>query len=75
MNNCVGSYVDLYASGNTNIIFMRYKGSPYVTIEWSGKDLKQALARFNKRLSNDQKDVVKSWANAHELHYNDCYGF
>lgn len=66
-HNCVGSYVDRYAAGNSNIFFIRKTETPkrsYITIELTGscEDYKQAFLASNQRITNPKDwKFINEW--------------
>ena len=64
MSNCVASYIERVAAGETMIFFMRLKKDPdrsLVTIEVRDGRLQQVKGRFNKRPTDEQNAAVNSW--------------
>lgn len=62
--NCLAGYIDKYANGETDIVFMRKKDTPetsYVTIEVKGGKIAQAYYARNKILSAADREVVDKW--------------
>lgn len=56
LHHCVGTYVERYAKGETNILFVRKAEEPegpFVTTEYRGTERKQAYADYNQRPSKE----------------------
>ena len=66
-HNCVGSYVDKYAAGKSNIFFIRKAETPersYITIELNSTltDYKQAFLSSNMRITKDEDwKFIHNW--------------
>ena len=63
-SNCVASYIDRVANGQTMIFFMRLRKDPeksLVTIEVRDGRLVQVKARFNKNPTDEQNEAVETW--------------
>ena len=64
MSNCVASYIDRVANGESMVFFMRKKADPehsLVTIEVRDGRLVQVKARFNKRPTAEQEEAAQAW--------------
>lgn len=65
-HNCVASYIERHAKGETNILFIRKKTQPetsYITVELGNDNkIKQAYYSYNREISN-RKDCnfIESW--------------
>lgn len=70
-SNCLASYIDSVARGDTQIMFLRKKEDPahaFVTIEvdMDGR-ITQALGRFNQEPAQDAWESIARWAKARNL--------
>ncbi len=64
MSNCVASYIERVAAGDTMIFFLRTRKEPdrsLVTIEVRDGRLQQVKARFNRRPTEEQMEAVNTW--------------
>ena len=64
MSNCVASYIERVAAGETMVFFKRTRKDPdksLVTIEVRNGRLQQVKGRFNKRPTEEQMDAVNLW--------------
>ena len=70
-NNCVASYIDRIAKGETNILFMRYTNNSeesLVTIEVNKEDeVCQVKAYNNTDTTKEQDSFIKTWAEKNKL--------
>ena len=67
MSNCVKSYCERISDKDTQIYFMRRKSNKnksLVTIEVHNNKVVQALGRFNKEISAEEKRIVKKFENS-----------
>lgn len=68
-HNCVASYIDRVANGNTHILFLRERTNPeksLVTVQvtkesWGELVIKQAYQAFNMPITEDQKEFLDKW--------------
>lgn len=63
-HNCVGGYVHTFASGGTDLYFMRRVENPdrsVVTVEVRNGEVRQAYAAHNQNMSDDQRRWLSSW--------------
>ena len=65
-HNCVGTYVDRHASGNSNIFFVRKIDDickSYITVELDKtlSRVSQAYYSYNRKLTNSDNDFINSW--------------
>lgn len=66
MGNCVASYANSVAKGRTNIMFLREKTMPdvsVVTVEIRDNKLVQAYQRFNHKINTSQAEFLVKWCN------------
>ena len=66
-NNCVGSYIEMFAKGKSNIFFIRKNDNPsksYITIEVNSdfSKVRQAYYSSNREITNE-KDLsfINTW--------------
>ena len=65
MHHCVGSYVDRYADGYSQIYFVRKADAPeisYATIELHDGELIQARGKYNTNLDNKTMKFINNFA-------------
>lgn len=71
-NHCVGSYVNRILDGETFIVFLRYKDTPnepLVTVEIRDGCITQAKGKFNRPLSEEERQFLEQWAKIKNLNY------
>lgn len=72
-DNCLLTYIDAVANGETNIVFMRKRksiGTPFVTIEIHDSRVTQVRGKFNMLPSKKEFEFVEKFASANGLKYN-----
>lgn len=72
LGHCVGSYIPRVSKGETIIAFMREKDhldEPYVTVQVSNNQVRQARGKFNRGLTKDETDYLKEWAKEKRIYY------
>lgn len=70
MSNCVRTYQDRYANGETGIFFIRKIDDPnksYVTVELKGKLVKQVYAAHNRHPEETVNEFVNKWKAVYKL--------
>lgn len=72
-NNCLASYVDRYANGNTDIYFMYRNDIPEVAIEIKDGKLRQAFQAQNTRPNKQQFDLIRSFCDQNQFLFNTNY--
>lgn len=73
LRHCVGSYIQSVVNGECKILFLRKKDevdSPYVTIEISGGNIRQARGYANASPQYDARMALKDYAKEKKLMYN-----
>ena len=74
MSNCLAGYVDRYASGSTDIYFMKNESdAAEVAIEIKDGKLRQAFQERNTRPTKKQFDVIKSFCEGNSFVFNTNY--
>jgi len=71
-HHCVGSYVDSVLDGTTQIVFMRDKGLPdvsLITVEIRNHKICQARGNSNRALCGSEIEWLKSYAKAKNLDF------
>ena len=71
-HHCVGSYVDSVLDGTTQIVFMREKGLPdvsLITVEVRNHKICQARGNSNRALCGSEIEWLKSYAKAKNLDF------
>lgn len=71
--NCVMDYLDVHASGETTILFLRRKDrpeKPFVTVEVQDRAITQVYARHNSLPKKDVYVFLRSFAKARWLLYD-----
>lgn len=61
LHHCVGTYIERYAKGETDILFVRRKEAPeepFVTVEIRGNAIKQAYGKGNSRPPREVQDFL-----------------
>ena len=74
--NCLASYLSAYASGKTDLYFMRKKDSPdasYITIEIRGGGLRQAYGYHNSKPSRAEMECIHTWCEKNGFSFNSSY--
>ena len=72
-SNCLRSYIDKVAEGQTTVFFLRKKKTPddsLVTVEVRNGSLVQVKGKFNREPSSGLKDILAKWAQAKGLAYS-----
>jgi hypothetical protein len=66
-DNCVASFIDKYARGDTEIWLMRRADSPdasLVTVEVRDGRIRQAFQSHNRQVTAEQRRVLRDWCGA-----------
>ena len=76
MSNCLASYVDNFATGKTDIYFLRNSKNPeesLVDIEIKDGRLRQAYASHNKRPGKEIMEFIEKWCKKFNLEFEKEY--
>jgi hypothetical protein len=76
MSNCLASYVNSIATGQTNVFFLRKKKSPdtpFVDVEVRGNKLRQAYCSHNRKPSKEVMEFIHRWCDKHKIEYTPVY--
>lgn len=76
MSNCLASYVNTIASGQTNVFFLRNKKTPeipFVDIEVRGNKLRQAYCSHNRKPTKEVMEFIHKWCDKKKIEYTAEY--
>lgn len=61
LHNCIGTYVDIYAKGRTDLYVLEVRGEKKVAIEVKNKELKQARGDYNRKIEPKHSRIINEW--------------
>ena len=73
LNHCVGSYIDKIIEQRTYIFFLRetkYKDKSLVTLELVKGEIVNAKGSYNRKLSEDEENYLKTYCKKMNIGYN-----
>ena len=73
MHICVGSYGDRAVEKDCLIVKGELNGSLFTCIEVRNNALIQVKGYCNKRLSDEDQEVVKAWAKQKKIEFKSCW--
>ena len=70
LSNCIGSNADLIASGEMQVLFLRFKrdkDKPLVTLQYSRDSILGAEGLYRRELTDDERAFLEGWGKKNQV--------